>query len=152
MTAHDLRSVMGHWTTGVCVVTTEVSGRQAGLVMNSFASVSLDPALVSWCVDRSSTNFGTWLETDNFSVHILDQARSHHVPRFTRRGADKFEGLKTTTGTTGAPALTDVAARLDCRIWARYDGGDHIILVGEVDHIARPQAFEPLLSQDLRRP
>ena len=55
--APELRSVMRHWATGVCVVTTEAAGRRARLVMNSFASVSLNPALVSWCLDKSSTSF-----------------------------------------------------------------------------------------------
>lgn len=150
--APELRSVMRHWATGICVVTTATAGRRAGLVMNSFASVSLNPALVSWCVDRASTSFDIWMETDNFSIHVLDQDDAHYVPRFAQRGVDKFEGLKTQMGSTGAPALPDAAVRLDCRLWTRYEGGDHVILVGRVDQITQPDSFDPLLSQHLRKP
>lgn len=150
--APELRSVMRHWATGICVVTTATGGRQAGLVMNSFASVSLEPALVSWCVDKASTSFDIWMETDNFSIHVLDQTDAHYVPRFARRGVDKFDGLRTQLGATGAPALPEVKIRLDCRLWSRYEGGDHIILLGRVDHIAQPESINPLLLHQLRKP
>jgi 3-hydroxy-9,10-secoandrosta-1,3,5(10)-triene-9,17-dione monooxygenase reductase component len=149
--ATELRSVMRHWATGICVVTTATAGRRAGLVMNSFASVSLNPALVSWCVDKASTSLDIWMETDNFSIHVLDQDGAHYVPRFAQRGVDKFEGLKSQVGSTGAPTLPDAAVRLDCRLWTRYEGGDHIILVGRVDQITQPGSFDPLLSQHLRK-
>lgn len=147
----DLRSVMRRWPTGVSVVTTAAGSRRAGMVMNSFASVSLDPALVSWCVDKASSSFETWMATDNFSIHVLGKDLGHYVPRFAQRGNDKFEGLSSHVGSTGAPALPGVALRLDCRIWARYEGGDHMILVGQVDHITQPESFEPLLFQSLRK-
>lgn len=139
----DLRSFMRHWATGACVVTTATAGKRAGLVVNSFTSVSLEPPLVSWCVDRSSTSFGIWMETDNFSVHLLGPGTAHHIPRFVQRGVDKFSGLELHAGTTGAPALPDVELRLDCRLWGRYEGGDHIIMVGRVHHIAQPEAGSP---------
>lgn len=150
--APELRSVMRHWATGICVVTTATAGRRAGLVMNSFASVSLNPALVSWCVDRASTSFDIWMETDNFSIHVLDQDDAHYVPRFARRGADKFDGIKTQIGSTGAPALPEVRVRLDCRLWTRYEGGDHIILLGRVDQVTQSESIDPLLYQQLPRP
>lgn len=152
VSAPDLRSVMRHWATGICVVTTATAGRRAGLVMNSFASVSLNPALVSWCVDKASTSLDIWMETENFSIHVLDQDDAHYVPRFAQRGVDKFEGLRTQVGSTGAPALPDAAVRLDCRLWTRYEGGDHIILVGRVDQVTQPESFDPLLFQQLRKP
>ena len=136
--ASGLRSFMRHWETGTCVVTTAAGGKRAGLVVNSFTSVSLEPALVSWCVDKASTSFAVWMETENFSVHLLGPTTAHHIPRFVQRGVDKFAGLDLSAGTTGSPALTDVPLRLDCRIWDRYEGGDHIIMVGAVHHIAQP--------------
>ena len=150
--APELRSVMRHWATGICVVTTATAGRRPGLVMNSFASVSLNPALVSWCVDRASTSFDIWMETDNFSIHVLDQDDAHYVPRFAQRCADKFDGIKTQIGSPGAPALPEVRVRLDCRLWTRFEGGDHIILLGRVDHVTQPESIEPLLYQQLARP
>lgn len=127
-----LRRVLSTWTTGVAVITAQRDGRPAGLVSNSFASVSMDPPLVSWCVDRGSTSVDTWLAADGFAVHILAAHESPAVSRFARKGGEKFAGLDWTPGATGAPLLPVGAARLECRTWQRYDGGDHVILVGRV--------------------
>lgn len=148
----DLRKVMRHWTTGVAVVTaTGEDGTPAGLVSNSFTSVSLDPPLVSWCVDRRSSSFRTWSRTDAFSVHILGAEDAGLVPRFAARGTDKFADLRTTCTALGTPALDDVTVRLDCSLWNRYDGGDHVILIGEVQAVDAPADLRPLTSHQLSR-
>lgn len=128
----EFRRVLSAWTTGVAVITAGQGGCQAGLASNSFASVSLDPPLVSWCVSRDSTSLDTWLGAEGFAVHILGAEESPTVSRFTRRGGDKFTGLDWTSGVTGAPLLPLGVARLECRTWQQYDGGDHVILVGRV--------------------
>ncbi|WP_151772302.1 flavin reductase family protein [Streptomyces abyssomicinicus] len=132
------RRVLSAWTTGVAVVTAEADGCPVGLVSNSFASVSLDPPLVSWCVSRDSTGLDTWLRADGFAVHILAAHETDAVRRFTRRGGDKFTGLDRTPGATGAPLLDMGVARLECRAWRQYDGGDHVILVGRVIAVHEP--------------
>jgi flavin reductase (DIM6/NTAB) family NADH-FMN oxidoreductase RutF len=128
------------WPTGVTVITAEVAGGRAGLVCNSFTSVSLDPPLVSWCVDRRSTSFALWEDAESFAVHILAEDQKALIDRFARRGGDKFTGLALERGHTGAPLLSGAAARLECRTWQRYDGGDHIILVGQVVSAERAPA------------
>jgi 3-hydroxy-9,10-secoandrosta-1,3,5(10)-triene-9,17-dione monooxygenase reductase component len=131
--AEELRLAMRHWTAGVTVVTTTGrDGTHAGIVSNSFTSVSLEPALVSWCVDRGSSSFDAWCRAEAFSVHILGRENADLVPRFAARGTDKFAGLHTTPSTVGSPALDGVPVRLDCITWNRYDGGDHVIIIGEV--------------------
>jgi 3-hydroxy-9,10-secoandrosta-1,3,5(10)-triene-9,17-dione monooxygenase reductase component len=128
----ELRRVMSAWTTGVTVITTGDGQRLAGLVSNSFASVSLEPPLVSWCVDRQSSSLEVWLRAEGFAVHILGADESALVSRFARKGGDKFQGLVWQAGLTGAPLLSGGVARLDCRTWRQYDGGDHVILLGHV--------------------
>ncbi|WP_051132882.1 flavin reductase family protein [Nocardia paucivorans] len=128
----ELRQAMAAWTTGVAVITTSHGARPAGLVSTSFTSVSLDPPLVSWCVDRGSTSFDIWSRAEGFAVHILSADEADLVSRFARRGGDKFHGLDWRPGITGAPLLTAGIARLECRTHIRYDGGDHLILLGRV--------------------
>ncbi|MEA5454201.1 flavin reductase family protein [Sinomonas sp. JGH33] len=137
VTGLELRQAMRHWDTGVTVITagSEPSGR-IGLVSNSFTSVSLEPPLVSWCVDRNSSSFEAWCGAPSFSIHILDDEDAHLIPRFAARGTDKFAGLTTISTPLGTPALDAGRIRLDCRTWRTYDGGDHVIIVGEVAGIS----------------
>jgi 3-hydroxy-9,10-secoandrosta-1,3,5(10)-triene-9,17-dione monooxygenase reductase component len=128
----DFRRVLSLWPTGVTVVTAQHEGRPAGMVANSFTSVSLAPPLVSWCVARTSLNLDVWLQAAGFAVHILAIGQSALVSRFSRTGTDKFDRLEWTEGASGAPLLPDCVARLECRTWQKYDGGDHVILVGRV--------------------
>ncbi|MFI5706372.1 flavin reductase family protein [Kribbella sp. NPDC051620] len=130
--ALDIRQVMAAWTTGVTVITGQYRGRPTGLVSNSFTSVSLEPALVSWCVDRRSSSIATWLRCEAFAVHVLGAHESELVARFARKGGNKFSGLDWEIGRSGAPLIRAGIARLECRTWRQYDGGDHVILVGEV--------------------
>lgn len=149
-TAEELRGVMRRWMTGITIVTS--SGRDGGpvgLVSNSFTSVSLDPPLVSWCVDRRSTSIRAWSTADAFSVHVLAEGDAHLVPRFAARGAEKFAGLAFGQSRVGAPALPIEGTRLDCRLWARYNGGDHLILVGQVAAITGAGTFAPLTLRHL---
>ena len=150
--AEELRVAMRHWTTGVTVVTaTGPDGTPAGIVSNSFTSVSLEPALVSWCVGRGSSSFDAWCRAEAFSVHILGEEDAGLVPRFAARGTDKFAGLPTRPSLVGSPSLDGVPVRLDCTTWNRYDGGDHLIIVGQVRAIeiraietgAHPRTPEP---------
>ncbi|MDR3080844.1 MAG: flavin reductase family protein [Streptomyces sp.] len=136
VTGLELRQAMRHWTAGVTVITagSEPSAR-IGLVSNSFTSVSLEPPLVSWCVDRNSSSFEAWRQAPAFSIHILDEEDGHLIPRFAARGTDKFTGLTTHATTLGTPALDGGRIRLDCRTWRTYDGGDHVIIIGEVVRI-----------------
>jgi flavin reductase (DIM6/NTAB) family NADH-FMN oxidoreductase RutF len=134
----ELRRVMSAWTTGVTVITARHRQFLVGLVSNSFASVSLEPPLVSWCVDRGSTHLDVWLAADGFTVHVLGADETALVSRFSRKGGDKFTGLDWQPGLTGAPVLSAGVARLECRTWRQYDGGDHVILVGRVLAIRGP--------------
>ncbi len=127
------RNALGAFTTGVTVVTTrDAAGRDVGLTINSFNSVSLEPPLVLWSLARSSGSLPAFLEAEHFAVHILAADQEPLSNRFAKRGADKFSGLDVARGEGGVPLLPGCSARFRCRTAYRHEGGDHEIFVGEV--------------------
>ena len=146
VTGADLRRAMGHWATGIAVITTSDGGVIAGLVSNSVTSISLDPPLVSWAVDKKSSSFEIWNRTDNYAVHILSESHRDLVARFAAKGTDKFAGLAWEPGTLGSPIVADDVPHLECRLWQRVDAGDHVILIGEVVSVSDPEEFVPLTN------
>ncbi|HVH11651.1 MAG TPA: flavin reductase family protein [Longimicrobium sp.] len=131
----EFRRVIGHFATGVAVVTTcRGDGSAAGLTVSAVASVSLDPTLVLVCVDRVSDTHA-WMERAGyFAANVLEEGRGETLARrFAGGGAEeKFRGVAWHPERTGAPVLDDALAWLDCRITAALPGGDHTIFVGEV--------------------
>lgn len=128
-----LRAATGAWTTGVVVVTARhPDGRDAGLVMVSFAPVSQQPPLVLWSVDRGSGSLDVWLDAPGFALHLLAADQEALAWQFARKGDQKFEGLRVSRGLIGAPLLEGAAATIECAMHTQYDGGDHVILVGRV--------------------
>ena len=146
VTAAELRDAMRHWVTGVTVITTAWRDQVVGLVSNSFTSVSLEPALVSWCIDLRSSSLELWNDTDNFAVHVLGADQTALVGRFAKRGGDKFSGLDWVPGICGSPILAASVLALECEVWARYQGGDHLIVVGRVIRATQPESFAPLTN------
>ena len=114
------------------------------MTANSFTSVSLDPPLVSWCVANVSSSRDIFCEAEAFAVHLLGAAHGELAMRFAEKGIDKFDGVAHASGLTGAPILDGLAPVFDCRTWARYPGGDHTILIGEVVDLAE-RVQDPLL-------
>jgi len=124
---------LGHFATGVAVVTAHSrDGRPTAMTINSFASVSLTPPLVLWSIDRGSECFDTFNSASGFGVHILSQSAQDLSRRFSRKDNHDLLGGEYTDGLSGAPILTGLPVWFDCRTSARHDGGDHVILVGEV--------------------
>ena len=143
--AASFRALMSGWITGVAIITTIHEGRRFGIVCNSLTSVSLDPILVSWCIDQGAGSFPHWVATDEWAVHILREDQEELVRRFMAKGVDRFTGLEVTESEGGLPLLADVASLFIARTTDRHAAGDHVILVGEVtsyqDHIATPLTF-----------
>ena len=140
----DLRQAFGAFATGVTVVTAAFGGKRYGVTANSFSSVSLDPPMVLWSLARTSSSFVAFENAPAFAVHILAADQQSLSDRFASKGIDKFEGIEANDGLGGAPLLAGCAARFECRTAFRYEGGDHVIFVGEVvalDHASS----EPLL-------
>ena len=141
-----LRDALGRFATGVTVVTCMADAAAVGITANSFASVSLDPALVLWSIARSSTRFAAFSAAPAFAIHILGQDERDLAARFTRGGAG-FDGLDWTPGPGGAPVIPGTLARFDCRLQAAHDGGDHLILLGAVERAALRDGAPLLFSQ-----
>ena len=129
----ELRRVMGHFATGVTVITTRNRrGDPFGLTANAVTSVSLAPPLILICVDKAADCHPCFLETEVFVVNILSEQQEHLSRRFATKGIAKFDGVPYRAGRTGCPVLEDSAGHLECRIIRAYDGGDHTIYVAEV--------------------
>ncbi|RQW29716.1 hypothetical protein EHS17_00240 [Rhodobacteraceae bacterium CH30] len=129
----EFRRALGAFTTGVTIVTScDADGTPVGVTANSFNSVSLDPPLVLWSLAKSAKSLAAFSDSGHWTVHVLSAEQEALSDRFARRGEDKFSGLETEAGINGCPLLTGCAARFQCRTSFQYDGGDHLILVGEV--------------------
>lgn len=146
----EFRNALGCFATGVTVVTTCGSaGEPVGLTANSFNSVSLQPPLVLWSLARDSLNLPAFSQAEHWVVHILAADQEAVSKRFASRGTDKFAGLEFDRGLGNAPLLHGCAARFQCRTAFQYEGGDHVIFVGEVVRFDRLSA-PPLLFHDGR--
>ena len=130
----DYRRALGQFATGVTVVTARASdGRKLGVTVNSFSSVSLDPPLILWSLSRQAVSFSDFINTTHFAVNVLE-SRQHHLSRqFSTPVPDKFAGVEYDEGKGGLPLLRGVIAQFVCRKVRQYDGGDHVILIGEVE-------------------
>jgi flavin reductase (DIM6/NTAB) family NADH-FMN oxidoreductase RutF len=130
------RQVMGHFTTGVTVVTTSNQGTLAGLTVNAFCSVSLNPPLVLICVDLTSNTVPLLRESKAFVVNMLTNQQEYLSRCFATHSKDRYEHFCHAPyhiAATGAPVLDDVLAFIDARIVAEYPGGDHVIFLGQVE-------------------
>jgi flavin reductase (DIM6/NTAB) family NADH-FMN oxidoreductase RutF/2-polyprenyl-6-methoxyphenol hydroxylase-like FAD-dependent oxidoreductase len=141
----DLRRALGQFATGVTVVTTRTAdGRRVGMTANSFSSLSLDPPLIMWSLARSAPSFADFTSAGHFAVNVL-AANQHHLSRqFSTPQSDKFDGVGCRDGVAGVPVIEGSIACFECRNLRQYDGGDHIIVVGEVEHYCRLEG-EPLV-------
>ncbi|WP_312934087.1 p-hydroxyphenylacetate 3-hydroxylase reductase component [Pseudomonas sp.] len=127
------RRALGNFATGVTVVTAAgPSGRKVGVTANSFNSVSLDPALILWSIDKRSSSHGVFEEASHFAVNILAADQIDLSNTFARPKEDRFADIDVEQGAGGAPLLLDCAARFQCEKFQQVDGGDHWILIGKV--------------------
>lgn len=129
----DLRHALGAFATGVTIVTTRAEdGAPVGITANSFNSVSLDPPMVLWSLARNARSLPVFERAKHWNVHVLASDQEALSNRFARAGEDKFGGLALDDGATDAPLIPGCSARFQCRTAFQYEGGDHVIFVGEV--------------------
>lgn len=126
------RQTMGHFATGVTVVTTEQEGKLYGMTVSSFSSLSLKPPLILVCVDRTVSTHDVIAKAGCFAVNILEKRQEHLSRRFATREIDKFVGVAWRAGQLGMPLLEGALATIECRIHEQFPGGDHTIFVGQV--------------------
>jgi 3-hydroxy-9,10-secoandrosta-1,3,5(10)-triene-9,17-dione monooxygenase reductase component len=131
--SENFRNVLGRLPTGVVVVTCGDPERPSGLLCGSFMSVSLEPPLVVVSPAKTSTSWPAIEAGEMFCANVLADGQEHLARRFAKSGGDKFSGVEWTPApATGAPLLDGVAAWIDCRIYERFDAGDHLLILGEV--------------------
>ncbi|CAB3788700.1 p-hydroxyphenylacetate 3-hydroxylase, reductase component [Paraburkholderia caffeinitolerans] len=142
-----LRRAFGCFATGVTIVTTlDAHEEPVGVTASSFNTVSLAPPLVLWSLARSAHSFESFVTANHFAVHVLDAAHRGLSERFSRASTNKFGELAWASGTGGVPVLPGMAATFECAVEHRYNGGDHLILVGRVLRLSGPaEAERPLL-------
>ncbi|MFK0045123.1 flavin reductase family protein [Streptomyces sp. NPDC090741] len=145
----EFRAVLGHFASGVTVITAPAGAGEdgpAGFACQSFASLSLDPPLVTFMVARTSTTWPRIARAGVFCVNILGAEQGGLCRAFAVSGADKFAGVAHTPApVTGSPQLDAVPAWIDCRIHAVHTGGDHLIVVGRVEAMGAAGEDGPLL-------
>ncbi|MEO2166672.1 MAG: flavin reductase family protein [bacterium] len=144
--ANEFRTVMGHFATGVTVVTTRDSeGNFLGLTANAVTSVSLDPPLILVCVDKQAESYPAFSASGAYNVNILTKDQEPLSRTFSKSGGDKFNGLGYTLADNGVPVLNGSLAHMACEIRNEVDAGDHTIYIGEVKELAMDHEANPLL-------
>ena len=152
---HPLKNAFARFPTGVTVVSClGADGRALGITVNSFGSVSLDPALVSWCLDDKTSVSASYLSAGSYAVSILAAEQEAMSNRFATPGQHSFQAGEAEVFKTGAPLLKGRIPGFDCRVAEKIQLGDHTILIGEVVHYDS-RAGQPLVyagRQYLRGP
>lgn len=148
-TGHDprtLRDALGCFATGVTVVTClGEDGAPAGLTVNSFTSVSLEPPLLLVCLHRNAASARTLIEAPRFAINVLQTGQQPASISFSTRGDDRFGSTRWSWGEGGAPILEESLCVFECERYAVYEGGDHHILVGKVIKASFDASLDPLL-------
>jgi flavin reductase (DIM6/NTAB) family NADH-FMN oxidoreductase RutF len=139
------RHALGQFPTGVCVVTTMVDGTRLGMTVSSFNSLSLDPPLVLFSIDRRAASLALWEKAEAVAVHVLAENQKDLSNRFARALANKWEGMSFDAGPSGAPVLPGVAALFECAVWAKHDGGDHTLFILHVRNFLNFADRHPLV-------
>ena len=142
------RDGLARFATGVAFVTTSIDGRPAGLIVNSFSSVSLDPPLVSFCPALTSLTWSRMRRSGRFGVNILASGQDEFVRRAAPPGADRFSGVDYYLAASGVPVLTDAIAFVDCTLEDEHVAGDHWLVVGRVHDVQMGPTRDPLVLWD----
>lgn len=133
--AAHFRQLLGRFTTGVTVITTRLpDGRPAGMTANSLSSVSLDPPLLSACIDHTAELHDALIAAPGFVVNILSAHQEALSRRFAANHLDRFDGVGYRDSPSGHPMLDGALAWIECSPHATFPGGDHTILIGRVLH------------------
>lgn len=142
ITPEDYRHVLGHFISGVTIVTGMSEGKPVGLACQAFTSLSIDPPLILVCVAKTSSSWPRIKRSGHFAVNLLSESQEDVCKQFGRSGANKFEGISWHPAErTGAPLIEGSVGWIECEISQILEGGDHWIVVGAVQDLAAcPQA------------
>ena len=144
--ALEFRAALGMFATGVTVVTARTAtGELVGLTANSFNSVSLDPPLVLWSLSQRSLSLDAFRTGSHYAINVLAADQHELALRFSTPLSDRWDGVAWTPGVAGAPLITGAMAHFECFNKSRYEEGDHVIFVGQVEQVAHRPEATPLL-------
>ncbi len=143
--AREFRNALGCFTTGVCVITAATPTGPIGLTINSFASVSLDPPLILWSLDRKSDRADALQIVDYFAVNILTEAMQETSQILAKKGAHAVPLHMLDPGPHAVPLLHGALAQFICAVETRHDAGDHIIFIGRVERFQHMDEGNPLI-------
>ena len=142
----EFRAALATFATGVTIVTAlDEDGAPVGLTANSFNSVSIEPPLVLWSLSRQAGSMPAFAGGTHYAVHILAAGQHALAERFAQKQVDRFAGVAWQRGASGPPLLDGAAAVFECFNRSRYDEGDHVIFVGEVERCAHRPGVTPLI-------
>lgn len=144
-----LRKALGQFATGVCIVASPPVGGERhpfAITVNSFASVSLQPPIVLWSVQKDSTTYDLWRETQQFGISVLASDQAELCEFYAVRGNHPMRDASSyTLSANGAPLVPGAVATFDCRVRAVHDAGDHTLILANVLACAHDAAREPLI-------
>ena len=144
--APEFRLALGMFATGVTIVTARtIDGALVGLTANSFNSVSLNPPLVLWSLARAAASLPVFSTGSHYAINILSAQQKALARQFAARDVDRFANVEFESGVSGAPLLVGAAATFECFNRSRYEEGDHVIFVGEVERCSHRAGAAPLL-------
>jgi flavin reductase (DIM6/NTAB) family NADH-FMN oxidoreductase RutF len=141
----EFRTALGMFATGVTIVTARTPDGVIGLTANSFNSVSLDPPLVLWSLAQAAASLPAFRAGSHYAINVLAADQKPLAERFALKGADRWAGVSFTDGMGGAPLLAGASATFECFNRSRYEEGDHVIFVGEVERCSWREGASPLL-------
>ncbi len=144
--SRELRKALGRFPTGVCVITTTLAcGTPMGMTVNSFAGLSLDPALVLWSIQSDSECFDIFEHAKGFTVNVLSKQQIALSNAFAKKGEHDLKPGQYRIGKSGYPVLKGAIASFECKTHAQHEGGDHVIIVGKVIEMQNSPTGEPLI-------
>jgi flavin reductase (DIM6/NTAB) family NADH-FMN oxidoreductase RutF len=128
------RSVLGRFAAGITIVTArDESGKDHGMTVSAFCSLSLNPPMVMLCVDHAASMHDLLLGHPRFGISVLSSDQEEHSRRFSREESDRFDGIAYARGDNGVVLLHEALAHMECRVVRHHDAGDHTIFIAEVD-------------------
>ncbi|NRG45244.1 flavin reductase family protein [Bacillus sp. CRN 9] len=145
MDAREFRNTLGHFATGVTVITTKGDHGFIGFTANAFSSVSLDPPLILVCIDKNAGSLKALQKGHPFVVNLLQEDQEADCWRFAKKSEDKFDGASYKISEDGIPILQENLATIECDVEDILEGGDHCIVTGRVKNTAYDAQKKPLL-------
>lgn len=145
MDSREFRNTLGHFATGITVITTINGGEKIGITANAFSSVSLEPPLILFCIDKKARSIDAFKKDRPFVVNILQQEQEAECWGFAKKGQDKFAGVNYTLSDEGVPVLQGNLGTIECHVDEIFEGGDHFIITGKVKQVSYDEEKKPLL-------